>query len=237
VCSQHSSSNRSRCDTSAGSTLMRTGREVKEKEASTTISRLEQQLKELGEDMEFYKRERDYMAGVILQVPGGDRHFPRPQSPRHRRSSGYSAAGANSTYVQYQESGARSPDSGRHVRRRTSTLSLPHFQPPPPPPPPPPTQTYPPHPPPPSYGQPVAPPPHLGPQQASGPLPSPLPRGTHPAPPPGSQPPPQLMQAAPQTGPWNPYADRRAAQHQQQQHQPQHQQQHQQHQQQHRDSR
>ena len=209
------------------SARFRQRRKEKEKEASTTISRLEQQLKELGEDMEFYKRERDYMAGVILQVPGGDRHFPRPQSPRHRRTSGYSAPGASSSYMQYQEPGARSPGSGRNVRRRTSTLSLPHFPPqqqghpaqgPVVP------QTYPP----PNYGQSIAPQPHMAVQQAPGPLPSPLTRGTLPAPPPGTQGPPQLMQAAPQTGPWNPYADRRGPQHQQHQ---------QQHHQQHRDSR
>lgn len=201
------------------SARFRQRRKEKEKEASTTISRLEQQLKELGEDMEFYKRERDYMAGVILQVPGGDRHFPRPQSPRHRRSSGYSGPSASSSYMQYQEPGARSPDSGRNVRRRTSTLSLPHF---PAPsqgthtaPGPPLAQTYPP----PNYGQQIAPQPHLGLQQASHPLPSPMTRGTLPAPPPppppaGSHGPPQVMQAAPQGGPWNPYADRRGPQHQ-----------------------
>ncbi|KAF2159295.1 hypothetical protein M409DRAFT_71179 [Zasmidium cellare ATCC 36951] len=190
------------------SARFRQRRKEKEKEASSTISRLEQQVKELGEDMDFYKRERDYLAGVVLQVPGGDRHFPRPQSPRHRRSS--SLAGPSSAgYVPIQEQGGRSPDDGRNLRRRTSTLSLP----PPPQPqglqgPPPPFQPsgYAPH----TYGQPLAPQPPPPPpptaQPGSGPLPSPLgARGTLP-PPPG---PPPLMQAPPQTGPWNPYANRR----------------------------
>lgn len=228
------------------SARFRQRRKEKEKEASTTISRLEQQMKEISEDMEFYKRERDYMAGVILQVPGGDRHFPRPQSPRHRRTSGYSGPSGASNYMHFQDhAGARSPDSGRNVRRRTSTLSLPHYaaqaqstqnasgpgM----------AQSYPP----PNYGPQVAPQPHphqpLQPlQQPAGPLPSPLERRNLPPPPASGnhQAAPQLMQAAPQTGPWNPYAERRGPQPSQGGQQPQQQPppaHHQQHQ--HRDSR
>ncbi|KAF2212478.1 hypothetical protein CERZMDRAFT_22589, partial [Cercospora zeae-maydis SCOH1-5] len=143
------------------SARFRQRRKEKEKEASTTISRLEQQMKEISEDMEFYKRERDYMAGVILQVPGGDRHFPRPQSPRHRRTSGFSGHSGRSNYAHFPDHpGARSPDAGRNVRRRTSTLSLPHYA----------SQTQSTHNapvpgmpqsyPPPNYGPPVAPQPH-----------------------------------------------------------------------------
>ncbi|KAI5370744.1 Putative basic-leucine zipper domain-containing protein [Septoria linicola] len=191
------------------SARFRQRRKEKEKEASTTIGRLEQQLKDLGEDMEFYKRERDYMAGVILQVPGGDRHFPRPQSPRHRRTSAYSGPSGPSSYMHYQEPGARSPDSGRNVRRRTSTLSLPHF----------PAQGQTTHSapgsgipqsyPPPNYGQTIAPQPHHAFQGPPGPQPSPLVRGTLPTLPTAPQGPHQLMQASPQTGPYNPYAERR----------------------------
>lgn len=190
------------------SARFRQRRKEKEKEASSTISRLEQQVKELSEDMDFYKRERDYLAGVVLQVPGGDRHFPRPQSPRLRRSSSLTGPSGGG-YVPIQEQGGRSPDDGRNLRRRTSTLSLP---PPPPPqaqglPGPPPGFQQPPYVPQ-TYGQPIAPqqpPPPPTAQPSGGPLPSPLGRGPLPVPP-G---PPQLMQAPPQTGPWNPYADRR----------------------------
>ncbi|CAK4033445.1 hypothetical protein AC579_3754 [Lecanosticta acicola] len=191
------------------SARFRQRRKEKEKEASTTISRLEQQVKELSEDMDFYKRERDYFAGVLLQVPGGDRHFPRPQSPRHRRASSLGAiAGAgNAGYIPIQEQAARSPEDGRNVRRRTSTLSLP--------PPPPQVQGQLPGPPayPSTYGsqnymQPLAPqPPHPSLHQG-GPLPSPLTRSHLSGPPPPPAPP-QLMQAPPQTGPWNPYAERK----------------------------
>ncbi|KXT16349.1 hypothetical protein AC579_3754 [Pseudocercospora musae] len=194
------------------SARFRQRRKEKEKEASSTISRLELQVKELSEDMDFYKRERDYMAGVVLQVPGGDRHFPRPQSPRHRRSSGFLGSNRTADYMTMQDQGGRSPDEGRNVRRRTSTLSLP-----------PPPQASNPLPPPPGtayqsgyapqgYGHPLQPQSQpAAVHHASGPLPSPSIRGPLPTPtsaqaPPGAH---QLMQASPQTGPWNPYAERR----------------------------
>ncbi|EME88902.1 uncharacterized protein MYCFIDRAFT_170471 [Pseudocercospora fijiensis CIRAD86] len=198
------------------SARFRQRRKEKEKEASSTISRLELQVKELSEDMDFYKRERDYMAGVVLQVPGGDRHFPRPQSPRHRRSSGYMGSNRNADYMTMQDQGGRSPDEGRNVRRRTSTLSLP---------PPPQASNHPLPPPgtayqsgyaPQGYGHPLQPLPQpAAVHQASGPMPSPSIRGPLPTPtsaqaPPGAH---QLMQASPQTGPWNPYADRRGPGH------------------------
>lgn len=183
------------------SARFRQRRKEKEREASTTIGKLEQTVRELSEDMDFYKRERDYLAGVVLQVPGGDRHFPRPPSPRHSRSSSLAGrSGSGSVgYITGHEQGTCSPDDGRNVRRRTSTLSM--------------TQpqqahhssamaappsgyhsSYSQH----SYGQPLAPQPTPSLHQQGGPFPPPSERGL-----------PQLMQAPPQTGPWNPYADRR----------------------------
>lgn len=187
------------------SARFRQRRKEKEKEASTMISRLEQQMKEMAEDADFYKRERDYLAGVVLQSPGGDRHFPRPPSPRHRRSSslaGYSASGS-AGYVPAHEQGGRSPDDGRNVRRRTSTVSLPPPQAQNQAPGPTYQQSYPPQ----NYGQPLAPqsqPPSM--QQPSNLLPAPSSRNNLPPPPP---PPGQLIHPAPQTGPWNPYDQRR----------------------------
>lgn len=197
------------------SARFRQRRKEKERESSTTISKLEHRLKAAADDAEFYKRERDYLAGVLLQVPGGDRHFPRPQSPRHRRSSTITSAMSTSGSAGYmsgpEQFAPRSPEQGRNVRRRTSVHSLP-------PPPPPSAQMS---------GQPTTPG-FAGPQYARTPLapqqyfpgsttlPSPLGGGA----PSGSShlpPPPQpsqhlgsstLMQAPPQTGPWNPYAAR-----------------------------
>ncbi|KAI7333816.1 hypothetical protein KC354_g18066 [Hortaea werneckii] len=197
------------------SARFRQRRKEKEKEASTTIARLEQQMKELSEDADFYKRERDYMASVILQASGAERHFPRPTSPRRRRSSA-ATGGRNSmngsTFGNAREPRAHSPDEGRNVRRRTSLV--PH--------PPPGTQSVvspagmPMHP---SYAQqnygtPIAPhPPHQQHVQSLPQTRSPLlmegmpPPLAHSAVQRGqTQGLPPLMQAPPQTGPWNPYA-------------------------------
>lgn len=193
------------------SARFRQRRKEKERESSTTISKLEQRLKAAADDADFYKRERDYLAGVLLQVPGGDRHFPRPQSPRHRRSSTITSAMSASGSAGYlsgpEQFTQRSPEQGRNVRRRTSVHSLP-------PPPPPPVQ----------ISGPPSTPGVVGPQYARTPLapqplqyhpgsttlPSPLGGGGASHLPPPSQPPQHstLMQAPPQTGPWNPYATR-----------------------------
>jgi hypothetical protein len=196
------------------SARFRQRRKEKERESSTTISKLEQRLKAAADDADFYKRERDYLAGVLLQVPGGDRHFPRPQSPRHRRSSTITSAMSASGSAGYlsgsEQYAPRSPDQGRNVRRRTSVHSLP---PPPLPPAPMAVQGSTPG----LSGQAYARPP-LAPQpspyhQGSA-MPSPLGGGGMPGAP--QLPPPQLshhmgssnlMQAPPPTGgPWNPYA-------------------------------
>jgi len=192
------------------SARFRQRRKEKERESSTTISKLEQRLKAAADDADFYKRERDYLAGVLLQVPGGDRHFPRPQSPRHRRSSTITSAMSASGSAGYlsgsEQYAPRSPEQGRNVRRRTSVHSLP-------PPPLPPaamagqgsTAAY--------ARPPLAPQPP--PYHHGSALPSPLGGGGMPGPP--QLPPPQqlshqmgssnLMQAPPPTeGPWNPYA-------------------------------
>ena len=192
------------------SARFRQRRKEKERESSTTISKLEQRLKAAADDADFYKRERDYLAGVLLQVPGGDRHFPRPQSPRHRRSSTITSAMSASGSAGYlsgsEQYAPRSPEQGRNVRRRTSVHSLPP----------------PPLPPAPMAGQgstaayarpPLAPQP--SPYHQGSALPSPLGGGGMSGPP--QLPPPQqlshqmgpsnLMQAPPPTGgPWNPYA-------------------------------
>jgi hypothetical protein len=190
------------------SARFRQRRKEKERESSTTISKLEQRLKAAADDADFYKRERDYLAGVLLQVPGGDRHFPRPQSPRHRRSStitsAMSASGSQGYLSGSEQYAPRSPEQGRNVRRRTSVHSLP--------PPPAPMAVQGPTP-----GQAYARPP-LAPQpppyHPGSTMPSPLGGGGMSGAP--QLPPPQLshhmgssnlMQAPPPTGgPWNPYA-------------------------------
>lgn len=112
------------------SARFRARRKEKEKEASSTIAKLEQQLRELAEDGDFYKRERDYFAGIVYNTPGGDRHFPRPPSPRLRRSAQTQAqpttygAEASGSYGHYGERGERR-ESERPVRRRMPGYELP----------------------------------------------------------------------------------------------------------------
>ncbi|KAB2580072.1 Transcription factor bzip [Lasiodiplodia theobromae] len=121
------------------SARFRARRKEKEREASSTIARLEQQIREANEDVEYYKRERDYFAQLVYQAPGGDRHFPRPPSPRLRRlsmqaqgstgaSSGQGSTSASSTpgtgfstYPSDHRSEQRPAESDRNVRRRTSS--------------------------------------------------------------------------------------------------------------------
>jgi hypothetical protein len=181
------------------SARFRQRRKEKERESSTTISKLEQRLKAAADDADFYKRERDYMAGILLQVPGGDRHFPRPQSPRHRRSSTITSAMSTSGSAGYlsgsEQFSQRSPEQDRNVRRRTSVSSLP-------PPPPPPAQMS---------GPPSTP--FAGPQYVRTPSqyhPNSIPgvRGHLPPPSPLSQHPGSSTMQAPPAGPWNPYAAR-----------------------------
>jgi hypothetical protein len=200
------------------SARFRQRRKEKERESSTTISKLEQRLKAAADDADFYKRERDYLAGILLQVPGGDRHFPRPQSPRHRRSSTIASTMSASGSAEYmsgpEQFVQRSPEQGRNVRRRTSVHSLP------PPPPPPGPMSRPPSTPGfagPHYARaPLAPQPSQY-HSSSTTLPSPLGGGDASHLPPPSQPSQHigsstLMQAPPQTGPWNPYAVRHTQQ-------------------------
>lgn len=106
------------------SARFRARRKEKEKESTSTISKLEMQVKDLTEDVEFYRRERGYLMNIVMQVPGGDRHFPRPQSPRHRRVSYQPSTSGSGDYLSGHEM-SRSPGDGRNVRRRTSTLSMP----------------------------------------------------------------------------------------------------------------
>ena len=70
------------------SARFRQRRKEKEREATSTIQRLEQQLRDASEDVEFYRRERDLVVSVLVQhYPHGpsERLFPRPTSPRHSR--------------------------------------------------------------------------------------------------------------------------------------------------------
>lgn len=196
------------------SARFRERRKKKEMEAATTISKLEQRVKDVTEDATFYKKERDVLAGIVRGINGGERQLSaRPPSPRLRRNASNPSAPAHASSSSYSASGEAntgSPEMGRNVRRRTSSFPMaqapaaipqsfaqgvhhPH------------QSTY------------APPPPHMhtthqNPQQPPGSLPllPPAARisgysGHSGA---GLPPPPPVMQAPPMTGPYNPFASR-----------------------------
>ncbi|KAI5206508.1 hypothetical protein E4T39_02418 [Aureobasidium subglaciale] len=184
------------------SARFRERRKRKEMEASQTISRLEQQVKEMTEDADFYRQDRDILASIVSQFPGGRDHLPRPRSPRARRNG---SASTQSNQGRYREAQRDSPEPTRNVRKRgDSPISQPYVQAP-------------------MHIHPAAPLPpanavmsqhHLQTQHTqmparsvhASPLPPP-PLMAHAAMP-GLAPPPPLsiMQAPPMTGPTNPFA-------------------------------
>lgn len=69
------------------SARFRIRRKEKEREAAATIARLQRELSDMTEDCDHYRRERDVLVGALSHIPGTDNYFPRPQSPRHRRTT------------------------------------------------------------------------------------------------------------------------------------------------------
>lgn len=156
------------------SARFRQRRKEKEREASQSISRLESKVRELSDEKEFYKVERDYFRQLVYNSPAqAAQVIPRPPSPRQRKTS----IDTSSTGTpEWQQNGERGSDDGRNQRRRISGFYEPGPGQVPPPPPqaqgPPPTShnphaTYPPQQP--SYAYPppdprsrAPPPPHTG---------------------------------------------------------------------------
>lgn len=117
-------------------------RKEKERETSSNIARLEQQIREMEEEKDFYRGERDYFRNLASRIPGQSHLLPRPASPRQRRhaSMGGTVAFGNNIQFQDPESGSRS--SARNTKRRTSSYvppsgpapqadvppSIPHYQ-------------------------------------------------------------------------------------------------------------
>ncbi|THY87593.1 hypothetical protein D6C92_07984 [Aureobasidium pullulans] len=97
------------------SARFRERRKRKEMEASQTISRLEQQVKEMTEDADFYRHDRDMLASILSQIPGGRDHLPRPQSPRTKRNG---SLPTHKSQEQYLDGQGNSPEPIRNVRKR-----------------------------------------------------------------------------------------------------------------------
>lgn len=108
------------------SARFRARRKEKEREASTTISRLEQQVRDAIDRAEFYRSERDFFRSIVYQQPGAERHYQRPQSPVLRRlssapshtASPMNDGGSDGSYGDYEDD---RHDTDRNVRRRTGS--------------------------------------------------------------------------------------------------------------------
>ena len=91
-------------------------RKEKERGTSQHISKLEQQIREIKEDREFYRGERDYFRNVATRAPSLARLPPRPLSPRQTR---HISLGGPTGY-----SNTQSQD--REGRLRTAAYAPPH---------------------------------------------------------------------------------------------------------------
>lgn len=108
------------------SARFRARRKEKEREASTTISRLEQQIRDAVDRAEFYRSERDFFRSIVHQQSGTERHYHRPQSPVLRRLSSVPShvgsptndGGSDGSYDDYE---GDTRDMDRNVRRRTGS--------------------------------------------------------------------------------------------------------------------
>ncbi|KAI9702378.1 MAG: hypothetical protein M1836_000857 [Candelina mexicana] len=112
------------------SARFRQRRKEKEKEAGHTIGKLEQQVRDLTEDTDYYRRERDYFRHMFFSAPGQVNLAPRPPSPRLCRVRRLSSEEAVSDPPQWQEEGGRA-DTERNTRRRISSYSPAYSLPPP----------------------------------------------------------------------------------------------------------
>jgi hypothetical protein len=100
------------------SARFRQRRKEKEKEASHTIAKLEQDIRDLVEDRDFYRQERNFFREMLsrTQTP-----IPaRPHSPMHRRPRPSTEISPGPSSSGWQQSEERS-GQGRNTRRRTSS--------------------------------------------------------------------------------------------------------------------
>ena len=114
------------------SARFRQRRKEKEREASQTIAKLENHIRDIGEEIEYYRMERDYFRGLVYSSPTQNLVTPRLPSPRLRRMAQPVGNGATPG-VQWQQSEERGGQEGRNTRRRISAYSTTYELPPQPP--------------------------------------------------------------------------------------------------------
>ena len=96
-------------------------RKEKERETSQNIAKLEHQIRDIAEEREFYRMERDYFRNVACSGSNASQIAPRPPSPRQVRLAqiGSSSSYSSSQWQGQEDSGA----NGRNTRRRTSNYT------------------------------------------------------------------------------------------------------------------
>ena len=104
-------------------------RKEKERENSQNIAKLEDQIRQMEEEKEHYRRERDYFREVVVRQPGQSHILPRPLSPRQRRHPSMNGTIGYSN-VQFDGPDTANRNGGRNTRRRTSTYAPPTGPPP-----------------------------------------------------------------------------------------------------------
>ena len=98
------------------SARFRQRRKEKEREASQMITKLESKVREIGEEKEYYRMERDYFRSLVYNSPAQAHVAPRLPSPRARKVSPVSNPGTS----EWQQNGERGSDDGQNQRRRIS---------------------------------------------------------------------------------------------------------------------
>jgi hypothetical protein len=103
------------------SARFRQRRKEKEKEASQTIAKLENQIREIGEEREYYRAERDYFRNLVYNSSAQSLVVPRLPSPRQRKTPGQtSAPDTRQIEPQWEQTEDRGGQEGRNTRRRIS---------------------------------------------------------------------------------------------------------------------
>ena len=106
------------------SARFRQRRKEKRRESSQHISKLEMQIRDIGEEKEHYRIERDYFRNLVYSTSAQAQVVPRMPSPRQRKisPSGHlgSASNSQTQWPQPEEQGSQ---AGRSIRRRTSTYT------------------------------------------------------------------------------------------------------------------
>ena len=96
-------------------------RKEKERETSQNIAKLEHQIRDIAEERDFYRMERDYFRSIACSGSNANQIGPRPPSPRQVRLAqrGKPSVRASTQWQGHEESSGQ----GRNTRRRTSNFT------------------------------------------------------------------------------------------------------------------